>query len=108
MASSSNVHYTRLQSEESISFLGDDPDYPDPTTSTIMSSKLADNNSVKANTEVREDIEASRTSKDGDQGMERVELTEEDVRIINPILRRWRRANIPSGRIRTFDARQIK
>lgn len=78
MASSSNVHYTRLQSEESISFLGDDPDYPDPTTSTIMSSKLADNNSVKANTEVREDIEASRTSKDGDQGMERVELTEED------------------------------
>lgn len=79
---SSKVRYSLLPSEDSTSFLQDDPD---PTTSATMSSGLADNDSVKANAEVREDIEASSTSKD--QATERIEVTEEDVRTINPILR---------------------
>jgi hypothetical protein len=86
---SSKVKYVRCASEESISLLRNEPS---SSATASMTNELADNESAKPNTEFREDVEASRTrsSKDDDEdmpGMERVELTEEDVYIPLPDLR---------------------
>lgn len=78
MASDEGRHPT----EESVPLLVDD----DPVSSSstaAMSHELADSGSMKAQTDFREDIDA-RTPSSGyvneDRHVERVEVTEEDVR----------------------------
>jgi tRNA A37 threonylcarbamoyladenosine synthetase subunit TsaC/SUA5/YrdC len=82
---SSQARYVRVPSEDSFSRLEDDLTSAMAATSTTR----ADTQSTGSHTEYRDDLETSGTlsSKNGDEAqiLARVELTEEDVRVIHPV-----------------------
>lgn len=72
-------HAAEEQEEQSVPLLNDDP--TSSSSTATMAHQFEDTESMKAQTDFREDITTTSTTGDGnyDGHMERVEVTEEDV-----------------------------